>query len=80
MQALTLPKNNKLTLDVYHLYDEVSHMLLFSAISIFFENTYMGLSLFFPSLRMMLVDSIKNIPEFIELLNFLFMLKIFLLL
>ena len=69
-----MPGNTKLALGVCHPYDTVSHM---STISIFFESSYMSLSLFFPPFRMMLVGSLKNIPEFFEPPKFLFMLKIF---
>ena len=61
-------------------YDAASHMLLLSTISIFFENSYMSLSLFFSPLCIMLVGSLKKIPEFLEPFKFLFILKIFLLL
>ncbi len=55
-------------------------MLLLFTISIFFENSYMSLSLFFSPLRMILVDSFNKILEFFEPSKVLFMLKIILIL
>lgn len=71
-------ENTKLAFGVYYSPNAIGYMLLFSTISIFFENIYMSLSLFFFPFGMILDDSLKNILEFFELPKFLFMLKIFL--
>ncbi len=73
-----MPRNTKLEFDVFHPYDAASHISLLSTISIFFKNSYMRLSLFFPPFHIIVVDNLKNISEFFKPSKLLFMLKIFL--
>lgn len=73
-----MSRNIKLTFDIYNPSDTASHILLLFIISIFFENIYISLRLFFFPLCIVLIGSLKNISEFFESPKFFYILKIFL--